>query len=163
MISGVWVKEPFLPPCSSMTPAQDCSCARQRSMASPHGLVTLSQSSKMGEELSINQLQFISLNFQSWQNTPLIFEFLFPRSQYDGPEYIQRKRKHLENKKSSLREKEAVIKEVKENDNHDFLSFFVCRNPVAHMLSVYNHLKKFVETGAWERFHGAKHRQGWCG
>ena len=64
----------------------------------------------------------------------------------------------MENKKSSLREKEAVIKEVKENDNHDFLSFFVCRNPVAHMLSVYNHLKKFVENGAWERFHGAKHR-----
>ena len=80
-----------------------------------------------------------------------------PRSQYDGQVYIQKKRKELENSRSSIKEREKVIQKLKVDSNHEFLSFFVCRNPVAHMLSVYNHLKLMVETGKFVKFHGAKH------
>ena len=80
-----------------------------------------------------------------------------PRSQYDGQVYIQKKRKELENSRTSIKEREKVIQRLKVDSNHEFLSFFVCRNPVAHMLSVYNHLKLMVETGKFVKFHGAKH------
>ena len=83
--------------------------------------------------------------------------FFACRSQYDGQVYIQKKRKELENSRSSIKEREKVIQRLKVDSNHEFLSFFVCRNPVAHMLSVYNHLKLMVETGKFVKFHGAKH------
>ena len=81
------------------------------------------------------------------------------RSQYEGPVYIQKKRKALENAQSSIREREALIKQLKTNSNNEkVLSFFVCRNPVAHMVSVYNHIQKMVENGLWVKIHGVQNR-----
>ena len=86
------------------------------------------------------------------------FFFALCRSQYDGSTYIQKKRKALENTRSSIKEREAVIKQLRVDSNHELLSFFVCRNPVAHMVSVYNHIKKTVENGLWVKMHGAENR-----
>ena len=80
------------------------------------------------------------------------------RSQYDGPDYIQKKRKALENTRSSVKEREAVIRQLKDDSNDGSLSFFVCRNPVAHIVSVYNHIKRMVEAGLWVKFHGEENR-----
>ena len=65
----------------------------------------------------------------------------------------------MENAQSSIREREALIKQLKTNSNNEkVLSFFVCRNPVAHMVSVYNHIQKMVENGLWVKIHGVQNR-----
>ena len=47
--------------------------------------------------------------------------------------------RRLEGKAYSRESKEAVIKALREKQ-HNYTSFFVCRNPVEKFLSVYNYL-----------------------
>ena len=131
--------------CSYSIRHQSYSCAKQQSTDLQLGHNILSPFFRMGiwTWLQVLEVQYIC--------------FLFYRSQFDGQVYIQKKRKELENSRSSIKEREKVIQQLKTDPNHGFLSFFVCRNPVAHMLSVYNHIKLMVETGKFVKFHGAKH------
>lgn len=105
----------------------------------------------------------LCFNFPKWVFTSFLcllktFSEYMYRSQYDGPDYIQKKRKALEKARSSVKEREAVIRQLKVGSNVESLSFFVCRNPVAHIVSVYNHIKRMVEAGLWVKFHGEENR-----
>ena len=60
---------------------------------------------------------------------------------YKGKVWITKKQYLMEDKIAPKEEKDKVLHELKSNPNHDFLSFFVCRNPVAKLMSTFGHHK----------------------
>ena len=71
----------------------------------------------------------------------LFFEPFHFRSLYEGPTYISRYREELERKFLSSAQKRKLVHQLRTNSSHDFVSFFVCRNPVDHLLSTFGHHK----------------------
>ena len=55
--------------------------------------------------------------------------------------WITKKREKMERKVTTKEEKREAIARLEADPDHDFLAFFVCRNPVAQMLSVFGHHK----------------------
>ena len=70
----------------------------------------------------------------SWANN-FVKMYLRDRKTTKTQVYLRR----LEGKAYSRKAKEAVIRALSEKQ-HNFTSFFVCRNPVEKFLSVYNYL-----------------------
>ena len=57
-----------------------------------------------------------------------------------GPQVYQRELGKLESMNYTVEEKNNVM-ETFRNKTHEYLTFFVCRNPISKLLSVYNYMK----------------------
>ena len=57
-----------------------------------------------------------------------------------GPKVYQRRLEEIEEKAYAREDKVEVIKSLKFT-HHEYLSFFVCRNPIEKLLSVYKYMK----------------------
>ena len=57
-----------------------------------------------------------------------------------GPKVYQRELLKLEKKNFTVKAKNNVL-DTFENKTHEYLTFFVCRNPISRLLSVYNYMK----------------------
>ena len=70
----------------------------------------------------------------------LMHVYLNKKEFVKGPKVYQRELAKLESKNYTLEEKEAVIASFRQR-NHLYLTFFVCRNPIERLISVYNYMK----------------------
>ena len=66
--------------------------------------------------------------------------YLGKKSFIKGPEVYQRELLKLERKNFTIKAKNEVL-ETFRNKTHEYLTFFVCRNPISRILSVYNYMK----------------------
>jgi len=57
-----------------------------------------------------------------------------------GPKVYQRRLEEIEQKAYTREQKVEVLKSLK-SPSHEYLSFFVCRNPIEKLVSVYNYMK----------------------
>ena len=57
-----------------------------------------------------------------------------------GPKVYQRRLEEIEEKAYTREQKVEIIRSLK-NVEHEYLSFFVCRNPVEKLVSVYKYMK----------------------
>ena len=57
-----------------------------------------------------------------------------------GPKVYQRRLEEIEEKAYTREQKVEIIRSLKYED-HEYLSFFVCRNPVEKLVSVYKYMK----------------------
>ena len=70
----------------------------------------------------------------------LMHIYLGKKSFVKGPKVYQRELLKLERKNFTVRAKNKVLETFK-NKTHEYLTFFVCRNPISRILSVYNYMK----------------------
>ena len=70
----------------------------------------------------------------------LMHVYLNKKEFVKGPKVYQRELAKLESQSFNLEEKEAVIASFRQR-NHLYLTFFVCRNPIERLISVYNYMK----------------------
>ena len=66
--------------------------------------------------------------------------YLGKKSFVKGPKVYQRELLKLEKKNFTGKAKIQVL-DTFENKTHEYLTFFVCRNPISRLLSVYNYMK----------------------
>jgi hypothetical protein len=57
-----------------------------------------------------------------------------------GPKVYQRRLEEIEEKAYTREQKVEIIRSLKKAE-HEYLSFFVCRNPVEKLVSVYKYMK----------------------
>ena len=58
---------------------------------------------------------------------------------WKGPKVYQRRLEEIEQKAYTREQKVTIIRSLK--TDHEYLSFFVCRNPVEKLVSVYKYMK----------------------
>ena len=57
-----------------------------------------------------------------------------------GPKVYQRRLEEIEEKAYTREQEVEIIRSLK-NAEHEYLSFFVCRNPVEKLVSVFKYMK----------------------
>ena len=66
---------------------------------------------------------------------------LFRKEEFrKGPKVYQRRLEEIEQKAYTREQKVEVLRSLKSAD-HEYLSFFVCRNPIEKLVSVYKYMK----------------------
>ena len=73
-------------------------------------------------------------------NFYLILNILRKTEFRKGPKVYQRRLEEIEEKAYTREQKVEIIRSLK-NPSHEYLSFFVCRNPVEKLVSVFKYMK----------------------